>query len=585
MADKTINQLTQATDLTDSSLFVIEQNSTAKQANWGMMKNYISPGVAAQYSTSATYNVGDYVIYNGSLYRCNTAITTGEAWTAAHWTAAVLSADVANISESLKYQNLLPVHGAKINTSRNGITYKWENETCIVSGLASSGSWDNIVSSSGTLPDYLETGKTYKFELNSTDSNIKAELLFYMGGSSYSKKTSDTLVFHISENITGITIRLYVGSGLSVNGNATPTMYEYNDTFEIVPALTYDFDYSLANGLKRPGSKNGVSFRWYDMQWYAYGTATDGAFQNIIDLSQGFDDYFKAGNTYQFIYDSTDSKIKVELITYKSGTYYSTKRINYDYIWHIPDDASGIIVRLYVASGDSVAGYISPKLYRCFPYAQPQASLKIANFGDSITWGRDGAGSASTQTQYTITNYLKKYGCYAENFGVGGMGYFSTGGGLTALGKLQSVDLSPYDIITLGFGTNDNSAVLGTVNDTDGTTMLGAMYKCWQYIRSQNSHCVVVFIAPPNASTFGQKASGYWYGYSRGPINDYTLTQLVEGMRSFCLKYNIPFIDNLHNGIDIENISTLLPDGVHPNDTGYKVYSNYISRRIINAVY
>ena len=61
MADKTINQLTQATDLTDSSLFVIEQNSTAKQANWGMMKNYISPGVAAQYSTSATYNVGAMV--------------------------------------------------------------------------------------------------------------------------------------------------------------------------------------------------------------------------------------------------------------------------------------------------------------------------------------------------------------------------------------------------------------------------------------------------------------------------------------------------------------------------------------------
>ena len=101
MADKTINQLTQATGLTDGSLFVIEQNSTAKQANWGMMKNYISPGVASQYSTSATYNVGDYVIYNGSLYRCNTAITTGEAWTAAHWTATVLGDDVSELKSAL----------------------------------------------------------------------------------------------------------------------------------------------------------------------------------------------------------------------------------------------------------------------------------------------------------------------------------------------------------------------------------------------------------------------------------------------------------------------------------------------------
>ena len=585
MADKQISDLTSASALTDGSLFVLEQAGAAMKANWGMMKNYISPGVAAQYSSSSTYNVGDYVIYNDSLYRCTTAITTAETWTAAHWTAAVLSADVANISESLKYQNLLPVHGAKINTLRNGIIYKWENETCIVSGLASSGSWDNIVSSSDALPDYLETGKTYKFELNSTDSNINAQIYFFSGGSSFYEDVSDTFVFYLSSSITGIIIRLWVASGLSVSGNVTPTLSEYNDAFEIHSESSYDYNYPLIDGIKAPAGGNGIIWRWGNLKWYVYGTASTGTFRNIIDLSSGFNDYFKAGKSYQFIYDSTDSKIKVELITYKSGTYYSTERINYDYIWHIPDDASGIIVRLYVASGDSVDGYISPKLYRCFPYAQPQASLKIANFGDSITWGRDGAGSASTQTQYTITNYLKKYGCCAENFGVGGMGYFSTGGGLTALGKLQSVDLSPYDIITLGFGTNDNSAVLGTVNDTDGTTMLGAMYKCWQYIRSQNSHCVVVFIAPPNASTFGQKASGYWYGYSRGPINDYTLTQLVEGMRSFCLKYNIPFIDNLHNGIDIENISTLLPDGVHPNDIGYKVYSNYISRRIINAVY
>ena len=101
MADKSINQLTQATDLTDSSLFVIEQNSTAKQANWGMMKNYISPGVAAQYSSSATYDVGDYVIYNGNLYRCTTAITTAETWTAAHWTAAVLGNDVGGLNKAL----------------------------------------------------------------------------------------------------------------------------------------------------------------------------------------------------------------------------------------------------------------------------------------------------------------------------------------------------------------------------------------------------------------------------------------------------------------------------------------------------
>ena len=94
MADKQISDLTSASALTDGSLFVLEQAGAAMKANWGMMKNYIYPGVAAQYSSSATYNVGDYVINNGQLYRCITAITTPESWTAAHWTAAVLCDDV-----------------------------------------------------------------------------------------------------------------------------------------------------------------------------------------------------------------------------------------------------------------------------------------------------------------------------------------------------------------------------------------------------------------------------------------------------------------------------------------------------------
>jgi hypothetical protein len=102
MADKQISDLTSASAMTDGSLFVIEQGGAAKSANWGMIKNYISPGVAAQYSSSATYDVGDYVIYNGQLYRCTTAITTAESWTAAHWTAAVLGDDVVDDVGELK---------------------------------------------------------------------------------------------------------------------------------------------------------------------------------------------------------------------------------------------------------------------------------------------------------------------------------------------------------------------------------------------------------------------------------------------------------------------------------------------------
>ena len=42
--------------------------------------------VAPEYSSSATYDVGDFVIHEGLMYTCNTAISTAEAWDSTHWT-------------------------------------------------------------------------------------------------------------------------------------------------------------------------------------------------------------------------------------------------------------------------------------------------------------------------------------------------------------------------------------------------------------------------------------------------------------------------------------------------------------------
>lgn len=50
--------------------------------------NTIIGNLAAAYSTTSAYNVGDYCIYQKQLYRCTTAISSGgEAWNSSHWTA------------------------------------------------------------------------------------------------------------------------------------------------------------------------------------------------------------------------------------------------------------------------------------------------------------------------------------------------------------------------------------------------------------------------------------------------------------------------------------------------------------------
>lgn len=70
------------------------------------MQNSIAPS----YSSSSTYAVGDYVMYNAQQYRCITAITTAEAWTAAHWTQVPLANDVNGLKKDL-------------NATQNGILH------------------------------------------------------------------------------------------------------------------------------------------------------------------------------------------------------------------------------------------------------------------------------------------------------------------------------------------------------------------------------------------------------------------------------------------------------------------------------
>lgn len=104
--------------------------------------------IAPAYSSSALYAVGSYAWYNGSLYRCTTAITTAEAWTAAHWTAAVLGDDVGDLKSAISEKTYNLISGIR------------ENQTV--------GSNGKFVSNSGTNM-YIapaETGKTYTVKTN-----------------------------------------------------------------------------------------------------------------------------------------------------------------------------------------------------------------------------------------------------------------------------------------------------------------------------------------------------------------------------------------------------------------------------------
>lgn len=49
-----------------------------------------SNNTTAEYDNTATYAVGDFVIYSGVLYKCTSAISIPEDWTPAHWTQTTI---------------------------------------------------------------------------------------------------------------------------------------------------------------------------------------------------------------------------------------------------------------------------------------------------------------------------------------------------------------------------------------------------------------------------------------------------------------------------------------------------------------
>lgn len=51
---------------------------------------FLSNYTADAYDATATYEVGDLCLYNDVLYKCTSAITAAEAWTASHWTAVAI---------------------------------------------------------------------------------------------------------------------------------------------------------------------------------------------------------------------------------------------------------------------------------------------------------------------------------------------------------------------------------------------------------------------------------------------------------------------------------------------------------------
>lgn len=137
----------------------------------------IARKIAPDYSTSATYEVGEIVLYDGVAYKCVTAITASEEWTAAHWTAAT-DADLSARLKGLKSDGnatdgfatdllgkQVAISAMKYGLASTSATVKAADRTVTKVTLGTT-------AVTVTFPDADENGKTRDFLLRIDAANL-----------------------------------------------------------------------------------------------------------------------------------------------------------------------------------------------------------------------------------------------------------------------------------------------------------------------------------------------------------------------------------------------------------------------------
>ena len=91
------------------------QYRTDAQSAWQplvLMANVDLASLADRFSTSSTYEVGEYVLYDGAMYRCITAVTTAGAWDSSKWVEVVIGMEtklwsIVRLGWNLRFRNRL----------------------------------------------------------------------------------------------------------------------------------------------------------------------------------------------------------------------------------------------------------------------------------------------------------------------------------------------------------------------------------------------------------------------------------------------------------------------------------------------
>lgn len=176
-------------DVQGTDEFPIERGTTTYKATleqiFATVYSAIEPNFAGAYDSTATYSVGDYVVHSHKLYRCTTAITTAEAWTAAHWTqvdvAGELSAIYSGKQDTLiSGMNIKTVGGQSLlgsgNIAQDFVNYASAQSLTTAQkqqakdNIAAMGKWVLLWENANTTSDFAQ--QTIPIDLSAYDAIV-----------------------------------------------------------------------------------------------------------------------------------------------------------------------------------------------------------------------------------------------------------------------------------------------------------------------------------------------------------------------------------------------------------------------------
>lgn len=231
------------------------------------------------------------------------------------------------------------------------------------------------------------------------------------------------------------------------------------------------------------------------------------------------------------------------------------------------------------------------------PPEQEPAPLQWIALGDSITEGlysylqEDGTQMRAFDTEccWAVTA-AKINGWKLTNYGVSGSGYVYPGlDGLDARQRVDTIDFSGADLVTLSFGVNDwkHNSALGSISDDPaaGGSLCSNMKYCINKIRADNPDARIVVLSPLICSRWGTT----WTEWSVNVAfsNSGSLRDVLRAEQEICALYDVEFIDLL-NGcetVTMANAGAALPDGLHPSVTAHAQLGTEMAERLNNPTH